>query len=709
MSAPPSSSGDIMVRHCIVTPDIIGPINNGGIGTHCYWFARLLRANGRDVTILFTGPMVNANAAYWRGFYDKLGIRFVWLQGNVQRNYAVRTLPLQQRSYDVYRFLEKTPFDVVHFQDWQGNGLQTLQARRTLGKFLDTCITVTLHSNTRWIAEGGLHWYRRPIEDAMTNWAEAFVTQYADMIFSPSRYMLSWARENGWDIGERGRVIPVCAETLNRPADAIEPAAGVLAFFGRLESRKGLDVFLKALALLPSVELSKIKKIYFVGSVGKVGMLPANQVIADAVARLMLNFEILDQLDSPGALQFLSSKKPTVFIPSIADNYPLSVIEAASLGLPVYASRVGGIPEILGDHHLFDPTPASLAEKIMAAIHREPLPTDLLYDAMAVKECWMSAMTECEEKSDKTESVISTAVELPLLSICVPYYNYPDYLPKLIESLNASTYRNFEVVVVDDGSTSQHARDVFDDLRSRQHAINVRFARQRNSGVGATRNAAAAMAEGEYLVFMDSDNLAKPEMLTTFAEAMQRSSSDILTCYFDAFEQHKQPVDERDIHHVYAPAGPALEVGWSENVFGDANFCIKKTTFNALGGFGLERQSSWEDWEFLVRAKLLGFSIEVIPKSLFWYRYTDEGFSRNTSLYLNQRRLLSAFRASEPEALMSVMEIMYQVASGKEYQSFKTPAGKIAGDIADRIYVRLGSPSGRFAQALEKIFKRLTN
>lgn len=698
-----------MVRHCIVTPDIIGPIKNGGIGTHCFWFARLLRASGRDVTILFTGPMVNADEAHWRRFYDELGISFVWLQANVARKFPIRTLPLQQRSYDVYRFLKETPFDVVHFQDWQGNGLQTLQARRTLGTFLDTCITVTLHSNTRWIAEGGLHWYRRPIEDAMTSWAEAFVTRYADVIFSPSEYMLSWVKKNGWDIGARGRVIPVCAAMRKPPAYAIEPEAGILAFFGRLESRKGLEVFLKALTSLPNAELSKVKRVYFVGRIGKVGMLPANQVIADAMGRLAIDFEIYDELDSEGALQFLSSKKPTVFIPSIADNYPLSVIEAASLGLPVYASRVGGIPEILGDHHLFDPTPASLAEKVLAALNMKPLPIDLLYDASAVQQHWMASIAECEQRSGKTAKMPSTTFEAPLISICVPYYNYPDYLPKLIESLNGSIYRNFEVIVVDDGSTSQRARDVFDDLRSRDHAIDIRFERQRNAGVGATRNAAAAMARGEYLVFMDADNLAKAEMLTTFAEASQRSSSDIVTCYFDAFEQHRQPVDERDIHHVYAPAGPALDVGWSENVFGDANFCIKKATFDALGGFGLERQSSWEDWEFLVRAKLGGFSIEVIPKSLFWYRYTDEGFSRNTNPYLNQRRLLRAFQASAPDALGPVMEIMHQVALGERRNSFRTPAGQIAGDIADRIYVSLGSPSGKFAQALEKLFKRFTN
>lgn len=695
-----------MKRHCIVTPDLIGPIKNGGIGTHCHWLARLLAEADREVTILFTGPVLHGDVRHWQSVYRDLKINLLTLEDHPQRDYPVRALPLQQRSYDVYRFLMSHDFDVIHFQDWQGNGLQTLQARRTLGHLASSCVTVTLHSNTKWIAEGGRHWYRRPIDDAMTYWAEAFTAQNADMVFSPSQYMLDWVGNDGWEISTKARVIPVCTgvaqTTIMLP---VEP--GVIAFFGRLESRKGLDLFLRALALLPPAVRAKLKKVHFVGKIGRVGAIPAHSVIRDAFTRLGLAFEVHSEFDSGSAVDFLKSHRPTIFVPSLADNYPLSIIEAASLGLPIYASNVGGIPEILGDGHLFDPSPSALALKISEALEGVRFVTDFRYDATKVRQAWLSALSACEAEGLRKPPIGTGPT--PKISICVPYYNYPDYLPKLLDSLGASTYTNFEVIVIDDGSPQSRAREAFDAIATGQYAFPARFERQANSGVGATRNSAAALAVGDYLVFMDADNLAKPDMLSVFVEAMARTDADILTCYFDAFEQHREPIDDSDIHHVYAPSGPALEVGWAENVFGDANFCVKKSVFEELGGFGTERDSSWEDWEFLVRARLAGKDIDVIPKSLFWYRYTDEGFSRNTDPYLNQRRLLRTFCTAAGPEMGRVIETMRQVALAGRGPRVRTPAGIIAGEIADRIYTRLGSPTGRLAQALEKFFKKFTN
>lgn len=695
-----------MLHHCIVTPDFIGPIKNGGIGTHCYWLARALVTSGRAVTVLFTGPVQVEDAAYWRKHYADLGIEFVPFLETRQRKYPVRTFPLQERSLDVYHYLRSRSFQAVHFQDWQGNGLHTVRARHVLGEFPATSLTVTLHSNTRWIAEGNGRWYGEPLADAMTAWAEAYVAQHVDFVYSPSQHMLDWVRQAEWNLVGDVEVIPY---TVGTPAAAtvIEAEPGVLAFFGRLETRKGLEVFLKALGLLSEEERRKIRMTYFVGKSGRSAFGGGAHFVEREMRKLGMPFELKLNLDSTGAVDFLKNVRASVFAPSLSDNYPFSILEAGVAGLPVFASRVGGIPEMLGAANLYTPTPRDLRDMLRSVLNRESKGLDLLYSPEAAAKGWREAMVRAEERATERAGLprqASTAT--PRISICVPYFNYGAYLPKLLESLQRSTYRNFEIIVVDDGSTDERSRQVFDDLRSAPPAgLALSFERHSNSGVGATRNFAASMATGDLLVFMDADNLAKPDMLATFVAAMERSQADIVTCHFDAFRQDVEPRGEEHIHHVYAPAGPAVEVGWSENVFGDANFCIRREAFDALGGFGVERDSSWEDWEFLARAALAGRTIEIVPRSLFWYRYTDEGFSRNTNPYKNQRRVLRAYEQAAGGLAAASINVMRQVAL-KSDSGVVTPAGRIAGRIADRIYMKLGSPKGKLAVRAEAFFSR---
>lgn len=105
-----------------------------------------------------------------------------------------------------------------------------------------------------------------------------------------------------------------------------------------------------------------------------------------------------------------------------------------------------------------------------------------------------------------------------IISVVVPVYNAEKNIKQCIESILAQTYRQFELILVDDGSTDrsleicrQHSRE---DTR-------VRVYHQDNSGVGATRNAGIKMAKGRYLMFVDSDDYLDPDMLSDGVEHMK--------------------------------------------------------------------------------------------------------------------------------------------------------------------------------------------
>jgi glycosyltransferase involved in cell wall biosynthesis len=223
----------------------------------------------------------------------------------------------------------------------------------------------------------------------------------------------------------------------------------------------------------------------------------------------------------------------------------------------------------------------------------------------------------------------------------VPYCNHGKYLPSALASLARQIFENFEVIVVDDGSTDAGAREAFANLKQNFPEPRFRFFCTENIGTGAARNFAVAQSAGDWLVFMDADNVATPEMLEVFTQAMQVSGADCATCHFAIFcdeaELRQPPVQ------TGSPLGQCLEAGWRGNIFGNANFIVKKKVFAELGGFATDR-SAVEDWQFLVRLALRGFRQIVIPENLYWYRLLPDSMMRNADEARFSRIILETYR-----------------------------------------------------------------
>src|SRR5581483_10923551 len=97
-----------------------------------------------------------------------------------------------------------------------------------------------------------------------------------------------------------------------------------------------------------------------------------------------------------------------------------------------------------------------------------------------------------------------------------------------LESLKAQDYSNFEVIVVDDGSTLPAAVAYLEELEPEFATRGWRILRQENRYPGAARNNAARHARGEYLLFMDDDNFAKPHEISRFVQVARRTGADLL-------------------------------------------------------------------------------------------------------------------------------------------------------------------------------------
>lgn len=118
---------------------------------------------------------------------------------------------------------------------------------------------------------------------------------------------------------------------------------------------------------------------------------------------------------------------------------------------------------------------------------------------------------------------------LPLISIIVPVYNVQDYVGECVESLCRQTYTNLEIVLVDDGSTDGSG-DLCDEYACRDERIRV--IHQRNRGLSGARNVALDNIQGEYVAFVDSDDLVLPDYVEVLYELLMKYKADLAACAY---------------------------------------------------------------------------------------------------------------------------------------------------------------------------------
>jgi len=217
------------------------------------------------------------------------------------------------------------------------------------------------------------------------------------------------------------------------------------------------------------------------------------------------------------------------------------------------------------------------------------------------------------------EPAVETRPSQPLVSVCVAHFNRPVELKLALDSVAQQDYRNIEVIVVDDGSTDPAAIELLQNIDRIGCLFPIRVYSQPNLYLGASRNLAARHANGEYMLFMDDDNLARPGEVATLLQVAEYSQADILTCFADAF------VDIEDIHrgeqlNRIVFSGADIASGLFRNPYGDSNCMVRKSSFDELGGFSEDYKIGRDDQEFFSRAIMKGYKLYVVPEALYWYK-----------------------------------------------------------------------------------------
>lgn len=111
------------------------------------------------------------------------------------------------------------------------------------------------------------------------------------------------------------------------------------------------------------------------------------------------------------------------------------------------------------------------------------------------------------------------------ISVIVPAYNVEEYIIDCVESICNQSYKNLEIIIIDDGSTDATGEicDAFDDSR-------IKVIHQKNQGLSGARNTGILEARGEYLAFVDSDDYIKPDMLEKLVSIMGDKEVSFAAC-----------------------------------------------------------------------------------------------------------------------------------------------------------------------------------
>lgn len=225
----------------------------------------------------------------------------------------------------------------------------------------------------------------------------------------------------------------------------------------------------------------------------------------------------------------------------------------------------------------------------------------------------------------------------PLVSIVIVNRNYGAYLAEAIESALAQVDVSKEVVVVDDGST--------DDSIEVARRFSVRLLAQHNQGVGAARNAGAAMTRGSFIMFLDADDVLDPGYAMRCYEALESAPSK--TAY--AYTKMRLFGTQAGIFESRPFDRKALLNG----NFVHASALIRRSVFDMAGGFDRSWRLGYEDYELWVRILSMGYGGVFVPQPLLNYRRHPR--SRNSLSESQLKQLRWRMCGTYPHLYMGVL------------------------------------------------------
>lgn len=639
------------------------PHFGGGIGMYVNQVSTMFSQAGHDVTVMVRDSHQNAVENY-------NGVRVVRFQDMLGEYYSYLgywTALSYQYAEEVVSLIKKDGVkpDIIEIQEYNGIGYYLLMKKWQLDPLLkDIPVVIHLHTPTfelDKINQGP----RYKFPNYWIGHMEKFCMKAADALLSPSMFLKKQiqhvAPENPIEVIHLPYNLEEYEKGYNRDFNS-----DTFLYFGRTEYRKGVAQMLKvAEQVWEQGHKFKLKIIggdtYFHPKAQKLGELlkqkyrhrieEGSLIFKDAVPPKDLNPEIL--------------KARAVIIPSLYENFPYTCLTSMWLGSPMLVSKSGGQAEMVGEdakaglifdwnvegdffNKLVDLIQADVNKLKEMSKHSHSRIRQLcgIEENVKLRENFFKNVIEKSRQFKKTsfpsllESVYEKkytthlSSEKGLLSIIIPYYNLGAYLDETVESAINVNYKSTEIIIVNDGSNDKFSLDVLDKYRN--HSPFIKVVDIPNKGLANARNVGAKYAQGEFIAFLDADDLIEPDF---YSRAI-----DLLNEYQNVSYVYSWLRYFGNSSNVWPTFNTEFPYFLASNMLA-AFVVVRRLDFINFGLNKEEMEYGMEDYEGWISMSAHGCLGISIPEPLVKYRIRSDSMSRqfNRDVVIYLREKLSSF------------------------------------------------------------------
>ncbi|KAJ3237422.1 hypothetical protein HDU81_009520 [Chytriomyces hyalinus] len=624
--------------------------------------ASLLVKSGYSVTVLYSGienPQFSAVASR----LSRKGITLTRLRAT---GLEFGDNLYESKSYAVYQHLmqSSSQFSHVYFETASGSGYYTLLAQSqglfcTDTVFINGMETLTVDTAAR-IESGDDKFIVTDLDSLKKDFLMRKSAELADVNVFSSNIVFGSVLSANWTMSRESS--QVLSKPLPKSAQGPELASELITeivFVGPMTHGGGLKLFCDAIDSIVSDIHNSNTRITFLNPSGAVQTYINDLKSSEYIELRSLNWDAFDVMwsihtvvDIDEIVSYLGKMGRLAVVPALND--PIASIAKALVQakIPLVLSAESAAVDVLSEsdkaNMVVSADSASIASKVKNVLAQsDAIPVAQTVPVVSVSN-WIKLLESATPKTcNKAYDQLS---EKPLVSVVIVHHNRHQLLKQAIASLEAQTYKNFEVILVDDGSTDAASLAYVRELSWtwwETKGWKVLF--ESNRYLGAARNTGAKAASGKFVIFLDDDDYSKPHHIETLVKVAINTKTDIVTGGHDVFNGRSRPSSARS-NSRFLPLGQAPLAGMLQNVYGDSAILVRRDYFIDVGGFTEDFGVGFEDYEFLARAALKGHKMQAVPESLHWYRHHGTTMSTSTNLKTNQLRMLRPYIESNPTA-----------------------------------------------------------
>ena len=623
------------------------PDFGGGIGTYVENCAKMFAEAGDDVTVIVRSLGPNKEEMTKEGYRV---VRFTQGEGEYY-TYLGYDNALAYQYYEVIMNLidKYGKPDVLEMQEYNAYGQYIIQNKLVLNeKLKDIPLVVHLHTPSfETLKINQFNTYEAPFY--WIGEMEKFCIKGADALLCPSQFLadkLQYLTDT--PIKVINLPFDIDQEEFDKYKD-VNPSSNdkkTFLYFGRTEYRKGVIQMLKGAEKLWKKGLDF--KIKIIG--GDTKLESKGTFIGEDLKKKYAKYIEEDKLEILGPIPHLELiphilSANAVIIPSLYENFPNTCIYAMWLGRPVLVSKSGGQAEmvkesgkngIIFDWDIKDDFENKLEQMInmndkdakergenakiriddLCNMEKNIQLRREFFEEVIKHKKQMKTEFPFVEEMPKDSYVKTYDGEKDLISVVIPYYNLGKTLPETIESIKQSTYKNYEIIIVNDGSTDEESIEV---LKNYENDPEIRIIHIENQGLANARNVGAESAKGEFVAFIDADD--------KIDKTFYQKSIDILHQYTNVSYVYSWVKYFEGSEAVWPTFNTHIPYLLCANMLA-AYAVIRKNDFLNFGKNRIKMEYGMEDydgWVSLAEHGCLGVSI---PELLNLYRVRKDSMSR---------------------------------------------------------------------------------